>query len=73
MPVWTDEGPRRRSASDIKQFRAGAHASDAGRYQWLSEQLKAAKRFEAAQRAARWAFEHERVACDLLGIKGRQR
>jgi hypothetical protein len=58
---------------EMRRFRAGAHASDAKRYEWLSSRLEAARQFDAAERAAKWAREHERVAYDLLGIRGRER
>lgn len=69
--LWAEGKKDRHKQMQMKRYKAGFHASEKGKYEWLSSRLEAARQFDAAERAAKWAREHECIACDLLGIQRR--
>jgi hypothetical protein len=72
MTALPDDQPRY-SEGDLAKFRAGAHAADARQYLWLADALRRAGQKGPAEHARLWAVQHERLAYQLLGLKGRQR
>jgi len=68
-----DSRPDRGRRLELNRYAAAARNADSKRYFWLADCLKIAGQNRAAARAREWAIEHERVAYDLLGLKGRQR
>lgn len=66
-----DDTAPRVTELDIRRFRAAAHKSDSAQYRWLAGALAAAGQASAAERALRWANQHERLALNLLRLRGR--
>lgn len=73
MTALPTDNPNRGRRLELNRYAAGARVADSKRYFWLANCLKLSGQDRAAERARQWALEHERVAYDLLGIKGRER
>lgn len=62
----------RYSLRDLQLYRAAAHRTDAERFKWLADKLCESRlTAKYSELAKRWAAEHERLAMDVLKLKGR--
>jgi hypothetical protein len=68
-----DTQRQRPNERDFPKYRAAAHVADSKLYAHLADALMMAGHQTSAERAREASLRHERLAYNLLGLKGRER